>query len=152
MARHTTPTDNTTMRTILIPIDGSTHANRALAQLLQQRGHEAGLQLHLLNVQTPNDSRSRTCHNADELKQLYEADGLAQLAPARQLANNAGVAYQHHIRIGHPAQAIVRCAKELHADEIVMGTHGRTGLMKLVMGSVAADVSQKSDIPVTLVK
>lgn len=76
----------------------------------------------------------------------------AQLAQARALADAAGVAYQHHIRMGHPAQAIVRFARELHADEIVMGTHGRTGLMKLVMGSVAADVSQKSNIPVTLVK
>lgn len=140
------------MSTLLVPIDGSTHANRALAQLLQQRGHEAGLQLHLLNVQTPSDSRSRTCCSADELKQLYEADGQAQLAQARALADAAGVAYQHHVRMGHPAQAIVRFARELHADEIVMGTHGRTGLMKLVMGSVAADVSQKSNIPVTLVK
>lgn len=140
------------MSILLVPIDGSSHANRALAQLLQQRGHEAGLQLHLLNVQTSNDSRARACHDANELKQLCETEGQAQLAEARALADAAGVAYQHHIRVGHPAQAIVRCARELHADEIVMGTHGRTGLMKLVMGSVAADVSQKSNIPVTLVK
>lgn len=140
------------MSTLLVPIDGSSHANRALAQLLQQRGHEAGLQLHLLNVQTSNDSHARACHNADELKQLYETDGLATLAEARALADAAGVAYQHHIRVGHPAQAIVRFARELHADEIVMGTHGRTGLMKLVMGSVAADVSRQASVPVTLVK
>ena len=140
------------MSTLLVPIDGSTHANRALAHLLHQGGPEAGLHLPLHKVQTSNAGHARACHNADELKQLYEADGQAQLAQARALADAAGVAYQHHIRMGHPAQAIVRFARELHADEIVMGTHGRTGLMKLVMGSVAADVSQKSNIPVTLVK
>lgn len=140
------------MSTILVPIDGSSHANRALAQLLQQRGGEAGLQLHLLNVQTSHDSRAHTCHDANELKQLYETDGQAQLAEARTLADTAGVAYQHHIRVGHPAQAIVRCARELHVNEIVMGTHGRTGLMKLVMGSVAANVSKQASVPVTLVK
>src|SRR6516225_10299491 len=45
---------------------------------------------------------------------------------------------------GNPATAIVRAARENHCDLIVMGTHGRTGLTRLLMGSVAEEVTRKA--------
>ena len=53
---------------------------------------------------------------------------------------------------GHPADAIVREARERGADLIVMGTHGRTGLAKLFLGSVASRVVTAAHCPVLTVR
>jgi nucleotide-binding universal stress UspA family protein len=53
---------------------------------------------------------------------------------------------------GDPATEILALADSLEADFIVMGTHGRTGLGRLLMGSVAEQVSRKAAVPVLLIK
>jgi nucleotide-binding universal stress UspA family protein len=53
---------------------------------------------------------------------------------------------------GDPADAIVRAAEETHADLLVLGTHGRTGLGRLLMGSVAEKVMRKAPCPVLTVR
>ncbi|MDD2728222.1 universal stress protein [Malikia sp.] len=138
------------MTKILLPNDGSAASARAIEQVLQ-RGC-AGLELHLLNVQLPVDGNVRTFVNADELNAYHLAEGLAELAAARAQLDAAGVACQQHVLVGHPADQIRRFADENGFDEIVMGTHGRTGLMHLLMGSVAAEVSEQAKTQVTLVK
>ena len=56
------------------------------------------------------------------------------------------------VRAGHPARVIVEYAKEREADLIVMGTHGRTGLRRMLMGSVAEMVMRRARCPVLTVK
>jgi nucleotide-binding universal stress UspA family protein len=53
---------------------------------------------------------------------------------------------------GPAATAILQTATETHCDLIVMGTHGRTGLKRLLMGSVAEEVVRKAPCPVMIVK
>ena len=55
-------------------------------------------------------------------------------------------------RIGSPAREIVACAREEGADLIVVGTHGRTGVTELVMGSIARSVLRNSHLPVLIVR
>jgi nucleotide-binding universal stress UspA family protein len=62
------------------------------------------------------------------------------------------IAYEHHLISGDPATAIVRFAKDEGVDLIVMGTHGRTGLMRLLMGSVAEAVVRRATCPVLTYK
>ena len=138
------------MTKILLPNDGSEASARALEQVLQ-RG-TAGLELHLLNVQLPVDGNVRTFVNADELNAYHLAEGLSELAAARAQFEAAGVSYQQHVLVGHPADMIRRFAAENGFDEIVMGSHGRTGLLQLLMGSVATEVSEKAATRVTLVR
>ena len=52
---------------------------------------------------------------------------------------------------GHPKQEIIKTTKIWEADLLVMGTHGRTGLLNLLMGSVAEYVMKHSEIPVLVV-
>ena len=52
---------------------------------------------------------------------------------------------------GLKADGIVTCSKEFGADMIVLGTHNRTGIDRLLMGSIAADVVRHSDVPVLVV-
>lgn len=63
-----------------------------------------------------------------------------------------GQACQIALRQGDPADEIVACAEENNHDLIVMGTHGRKGLARLLMGSVAEQVVRHSSVPVLLVR
>ncbi len=63
-----------------------------------------------------------------------------------------GVAFEHRLLRGNAAQEIIRLAKDENAALIVMGTHGRTGLMRLLMGSVAEEVVRQAPCPVLTIK
>ncbi|MBI2992720.1 MAG: universal stress protein [Gammaproteobacteria bacterium] len=65
---------------------------------------------------------------------------------------DAGTGYEIEVLSGFPTDEVNRAAQEAGADLIVMGTHGRTGLRHLIMGSVAESVIKKSKIPVLCVK
>ena len=58
------------------------------------------------------------------------------------------VSASSRLELGDPATVILHVAKEIGADVIVMGTHGRTGLGRLLMGSVAEQVVRRSECPV----
>ena len=62
------------------------------------------------------------------------------------------VPYEHKLLVGDPAGAIVHAAETENADLIVMGTHGRTGLTRFLMGSVAEAVVRRAKCPVLTVK
>ena len=60
--------------------------------------------------------------------------------------------WEVEVAIGHPAETIVRLARERNADLIIMATHGRTGLRHVVLGSVAEKVIRLAPCPVLTVK
>jgi nucleotide-binding universal stress UspA family protein len=72
------------------------------------------------------------------------------LAPARASLAAANVAFDAVKRVGEPADEIIHCASERGVDLIVMGTHGRTALANLVVGSVATKVLAQASTPVLL--
>jgi nucleotide-binding universal stress UspA family protein len=109
--------------------------------------------IHLLNVQIPIDSgHARMFVSQDDLEAYHREEGLAALAKARQMLDEAGVPYRHHITVGHVADTLVRYAAEHRFDKIVMGTHGYGGLLDALLGSAAREVLKRSSVPVTLVK
>jgi nucleotide-binding universal stress UspA family protein len=67
---------------------------------------------------------------------------------AKVKPTDESVPYEHHLIVGDPASAITRLAEDENADMIVMGTHGRTGLSRLLMGSVAESVVRHASCPV----
>jgi universal stress protein A len=71
----------------------------------------------------------------------------------RQVTPNAPeVEYEHRLLFGSPAEAIVSYAEEKHVDLIVIGTHGRTGLFHIIMGSTAESVVRHANCPVVTFK
>ena len=62
------------------------------------------------------------------------------------------VRFEHDLLIGDPADKIVEFATAKGADLIVMGTHGTTGLARVLMGSVAENVVRRSPVPVLTLK
>jgi len=70
----------------------------------------------------------------DELAEMYNGKGLMKFMPE-----------------GHPTEDIIKTAETWEADLIVLGTHGRTGLRHLLMGSIAEHIVRHSKIPVMIV-
>ena len=67
-------------------------------------------------------------------------------------ADKAGVAVETRLVTGIPSEDIVRLGQELPADLIIMGTHGRSGMSHLLLGSVAERVVRKAPCPVLTVR
>jgi nucleotide-binding universal stress UspA family protein len=68
------------------------------------------------------------------------------------VAEEPGVEVEHFLEEGMPAEVILRVAETTPCDLIVMGTHGRTGLGRVLMGSVAEEVVRKAPCPVLTLK
>jgi nucleotide-binding universal stress UspA family protein len=64
----------------------------------------------------------------------------------------AGVSCERHDLEGNPAEEVLRFAEEEGVDLIVVGSHGRTGLSRMLMGSVAEEIVRRADCPVLVVK
>jgi nucleotide-binding universal stress UspA family protein len=80
-----------------------------------------------------------------------EERNLAELLEA-VVPTHPAVPYEHRLLSGDPATEIVRLAEQEGVDLIVLGTHGRTGLKRLLMGSVAEAVVRRATCPVLTVK
>ena|SRR5581483_11873525 len=70
----------------------------------------------------------------------------------RMHAPDPNVRVEHRVLEGDPVEEILVAARQAHAELIVMGTHGRTGLERLLMGSVAEQVVRRSTCPVLTVR
>jgi nucleotide-binding universal stress UspA family protein len=89
----------------------------------------------------------------DQLERAQRASGKTQLDRLVQAARAMGVAASGRLlEPGGPADRIVRIARSRRADVIVMGTHGRTGITRAVIGSVAARVIAAAPCPVITVR
>lgn len=141
------------MSKVLVPVDGSAYTDRVIDHLLHEIAAEGPIEMHLLNVQIPVDSgHARMFVSAEDVEAYHREEGLQALKSARDKLDAAGVKYGWHIAVGHIADTIIHFAREHAVDRIVMGTHGRTALSHLLLGSVASDVSRNAGVPVTLIK
>jgi universal stress protein A len=87
-----------------------------------------------------------------ELQARARRDAERRLAAAVDKAKKAGVRVESKLIVGTPSEQIIRHAGRWHADLIVVGTHGRTGLGRVFMGSVAERVLQRASCPVLTVR
>lgn len=139
---------------ILLPVDGSPCSLRAVEHIANHAGwFRERPEIHLLHVQPPVPIAGALAHVGKEtLRSHYEEEGRPHAVDAQRRLDAAGCAHTLHLHVGLPAEVIVKVARELGADLIVMGTHGRGGLAGLVLGSIANQVLQKAECPVLLVK
>ena len=139
---------------IIVPIDGSECAAKALevaGVLAEEQGATCTVcmavdivQAVALGFATPElvNGWLKTVHDQAETTVLEAA--------ARLRAQ--GVQVKTEIVEGNPTDAILQIAKKHRGDLIVMGSHGRTGLRRLFLGSVAEAVLRSADIPVLIVR
>jgi nucleotide-binding universal stress UspA family protein len=143
---------------VLIPVDGSDNSMRAVDAACRQVAYGQPVTVHLLNVQPPVNSRIVKNHlSQDLIDKFYQELGNTALESAQARLRQASVAYTSHVEVGDVAQTIARYVRDLHCDQIIMGTRGLGSgavgaISGLLMGSIATKVLHLVDVPVTFVK
>ncbi|MGV2905509.1 universal stress protein [Achromobacter sp. AGC25] len=142
------------MLNILVPVDGSDNANRAVLYARQLAAGAGVARIHLINVQTPTQGRAGLSRliTQDMINEFYTREGQEATHEARQLLDTTGVDYTSHVEFGHAATEIAGYARDHGCARIVMGTRGNGSLANILIGSVANQVLQLAEVPVTLVK
>lgn len=142
------------MRRILVAIDGSDTALRALDFAVRQAHYAPAASLHVLNVQSAlsNYTAAEIYVTAERIHQVAAERARAILAMAAERLQQAGCGFELEQTEGDAAETIARRAAELGCESITMGTHGLSSFGILFMGSVAQRVVHYATVPVTLVK
>ncbi|MCD0502403.1 universal stress protein [Bordetella petrii] len=141
------------MYKILVPIDGSETAMRALEAAIAMAGLRQDTELHLLNVPLPILSgHAKMFLDKSAVQDYYDEEGAKALAEAKGAAEKSGVRFVAAIKPGQSAQTITDYARDQQCAQIVMGTRGLSALPGILLGSVANKVIHLAEIPVTLVK
>ena len=132
---------------ILVPVDLSDESKSAIAFATQMaKCHQAEIQFCFVAI--PMLPPEANIYQGDmEALIIKEHGQFHQITPT-----DLTVKYNHVFVRGNPGPEIVRLAKSKNCDLIVMGTHGRTGFFRLVLGSVAEYVIRHSQVPVMTIK
>jgi nucleotide-binding universal stress UspA family protein len=137
-------------RHVLLPTDGRRGTERAVRHAVDLARRNAAT-LHVLHV-VDTDALPLDAHSQSVVLRLEEA-GYDAVETVRERAAAAGVEDTvGAVRQGTPVREILRYADEADADVIVMGTHGRTGIRRLLVGSVTNQVVRSADVPVLTVR
>jgi len=133
---------------ILFPTDFSTLGQTAL-EMATSLARDRGAKLLIAHVEEPPMAYGggELYYGIDEPNREELQRMLAAVVPT-----DPSVGYEHRLMIGSPAAAIVHLAEKEEVEMIVMPTHGRTGLLRVLMGSVAEEVVRKARCPVLTIK
>jgi nucleotide-binding universal stress UspA family protein len=136
------------IRTVLHPTDFSA-ASQPAYELACALARDYKARLVLLHVVPPT-----RVFAPDGVAMPFPAEGEydAQVQLARLRPEEPLVEVDHHVVEGDPADEILKDAARLHADVVVLGTHGNSGLTRLLVGSVAEHVMRKAPCPVLTVR
>ena len=145
---------------ILVALDGSAASNAGFKSALQLAGdqHASLLVLHVIDDTAMAVNFQDGYMPASYIDSLYESlrkNGETILAKAQATARAAGVEVTPILvesKGQAVAHAIIKQARKSKADVIVLGTHGRRGISRLVMGSDAEAVLREASVPVVLVR
>ena len=144
---------------ILVPIDGSDTATRGLREAIKLAdGNRSSLRLvYIVNpgVIALEYAAAFAEANAGEFFERLRDDGKVALRGAENTVKQAGLRSESvmlETAADNTGELIVNQATEWPADVIVMGTHGRRGLSRLVLGSNAEYVLRHATVPVLLVR
>lgn len=142
-------------RRILVPIDSSSTAALGLREAIRlAKDQNAALRVVHVVDKTAIIGVAEAGMNPRPVLAKLARSGRAILDAARRSAKKAGIEAEtvlHEPLTKRVADEVLREAKKWRADLIVMGTHGRRGLRRLVLGSDAEQIVRLADVPVLLV-
>lgn len=141
---------------VLVPVDRSPHSEKAFEYVLEEISDPTIILLHVINpvsvfghasgdgnfdIEEYRQSQQRQREHAEQILKEYQEKG-----------RERGLEVKTNIQIGKPARRILETAKEHDVDHIILGSHGRSGVGRVLLGSVAETVTRRSPVPVTIIR
>ena len=138
---------------VLFASDGSECADRATRFLVTSlRKAMKSLRVTLFYVDAPMLDRVATALGEKRVAEIHRENGDACLKGARRRLKQSGIRFDEAHAIGNAAARIAELAKEGRYDLVLMGSHGRTALANVLVGSVTARVLAECEVPVLVVR
>ena len=138
-------------RSIVIATDGSENTQKAISYGIKI-AKLSGATVHALHVvDTSSVSQSWTA-GKETIYEILKKDGQKAISKVKECGEASGVEVKEVLLEGHPSSEIIDFAENNDIDLIVMGTLGKTGLDRFLMGSVAEKVVRNSKVPVLVVR
>jgi nucleotide-binding universal stress UspA family protein len=139
-------------RNIVIATDGSENTQKAISYGIEI-AKLSGATIHALYVvDTSSFSSIPMDAGWEEMYQILRAEGEKAVFEVKERGEAAGVEVREVLWEGHPSTEIINFAENNDIDLIVMGTLGKTGLDRFLLGSVAEKVVRNSKVPVLVVR
>ncbi|MFC7230761.1 universal stress protein [Saliphagus sp. GCM10025308] len=138
-------------RSILVPHDGSSHAQAALEYALETFPDASIVLFHAIDPFEVTPTEEQLSPLTDTWLADQESEAAELFAEAKASLED-DVSFETAIAVGSPAQSIVAHVEDADADQIVMGNRGRGGAAGLQMGSTAEIVVKRANVPVTVVR
>ena len=135
-------------KNIVLAYDGSTFSNKALQEAIRLAKSSGGSLLILSVVDITDEFESEAPGLTDKMTEKL----LKSAQKALWKAVAAKVKAKVEVHVGDAYEMIVETARKKKADIIVMGSHGRTGLQRLMLGSIAERTLRYAQCPVLIVK
>jgi len=141
------------MDRILVPVDGSDQAHQASEFVIEEFPEADLVLLHVVNPAEAGYSAQASIPSfSEEWYEQKKATAQQLFEEIREEAAAAGLSVETAIEVGKPIRSIVEYAGDADVDGIVMGSHGRSGVTRILLGSVAEAVVRRSPVPVTVVR
>jgi len=141
-------------RRILVPIDGSEQAEAAAAFAAENVPDATVVLLHVINPAEAGYSAQASVPSfSEEWYEERQAEARERFDELEADICDAGAdGVERVVEVGRPTKTIVEYAADHDIDQIVMGSHGRSGMSRLLLGSVAEIVVRRATVPVTVVR
>ncbi|WP_137290676.1 universal stress protein [Natronorubrum halophilum] len=142
---------------VLVPLDGSPQSWAAFDHAVANYDGETITALHVVDPMEGvySDSGGGGYYDAQAHERAVER-GKELGEQARDRADDAGIldttVLETAVETGRPARTILKYADENDVDHIVIGSHGRSGVARILLGSVAETVTRRASVPVTIVR
>lgn len=135
---------------ILVPMDDSEMAERALKYALENHPEASVTVLHVAGEPSPMWAAATNLALADDFEEAAREKATPVFERAGEIAGTYDAEVETRVQVGSPVRAILNEAEEF--DAIVMGSHGGSLADRLFMGNVAETVLRGSPVPVTVVR
>jgi YjbE family integral membrane protein len=139
------------MLKVLVPVDGSANAQRAVRQTIDEYRRHHELEVHLLNVQPPLSRHIARFVSQADRDAWHRGQATQRMARAGALLTQSGVPHEYHWTVGDRAAEICAAAARLGAHHIVMGTARKNSVTRMLEDSVTNKVLEHTSVPVEVV-
>jgi nucleotide-binding universal stress UspA family protein len=137
---------------VLVPLDASEQARKAFEWTVEEFDDARLTLLHVISPTDPGFLPGITVEMSPDEDGYAEAVAEKYLSEFVEAAEEKGFDATGEYVTGDAPREIVRYAEENGVDHIVMGSHGRSGAARVLLGSVAENVARRSPTPVTVVR